>query len=79
MSKFIASAPRTPPQQRIDLATVRETIAYMHDDLAGAPELGRVRNALAMALLEIERAETARRALPANVTTARFMPWTQRR
>ena len=82
VSKSIVSLSR--PQARttpaIDLATVRETISYMHDDMERAPELARVRNALAMALLEIDRVETSRRTVTAgDVTRARFIPWPGRR
>jgi hypothetical protein len=39
---------------RIDIATVRETVALMHDDLAGTPALERVRTALGNVLREID-------------------------
>lgn len=82
MSKSII--PLSRPQGRsapsIDLETVRETLSYMHDDMERAPELARVRNALAMALLEIDRVGAARRTITAgDITRARFLPWPGRR
>lgn len=61
-----------PPQ--IDLATLRETLLYMHDDMARAPGLEKLRDALALALKEAETAETNARARPASIINARFLP-----
>ena len=64
--------PRTnqwPPQ--IDLATARETLAYIHDDMKSVPELQKVANALDAAMREIDRAEaTNPRRIGKNVVTA---------
>lgn len=45
---------KTRPAVRIDLETVRETLAYMHDDMRQAPELAAVASALAQAIDEID-------------------------
>jgi hypothetical protein len=59
----------------IDLATVRETIEYMEDDMRRVPELQRVADALKIAKAEIEAAE--RKAKPARVShrLAKFLPY----
>jgi hypothetical protein len=41
----------------LDLSTVRETLAYVLDDMRRAPGLGRAAAAIATALAEIELAE----------------------
>lgn len=41
----------------LDLSTVREVLAYMHDDLRRAPGFERAAAALATAIAEIERSE----------------------
>ena len=51
--------PRAHADGRVDVANVRWTLEHMHNELAGNSELGRVRNALAIALLEIDRAQNA--------------------
>jgi hypothetical protein len=61
-----------PPQ--IDLSTLRETLHYMHDDMAHAPGLEKLRDALAHALAEAKAAEANARARPANIINARFLP-----
>ncbi len=61
-----------PPQ--IDLSTLRETLHYMHDDMARAPGLEKLRDALACALKEAEAAEAGARSRPANIINARFLP-----
>lgn len=72
-----------PAHPRIDLDTVRETLAYMHGDMASAPELAQVHQALGRVLDEIA-------AIAPNVTSQhlstksnvialhgpRFVPWT---
>ncbi len=45
-----------PRRHRIDLATVRETLAYMHGDMAHVPELEAVRRALGNAIAEVDAA-----------------------
>lgn len=58
----------------IDLATVRDTISYMQDDIAHTPGLERVASALRAAMAEIDRLEPERDA-PAAPVAARFMSW----
>ena len=50
-------------RKALDLSTVRELLAYMHDDLRRTPGLERAAAALDTALAEIERAE---RNLPSS-------------
>jgi len=61
-----------PPQ--IDLSTVHDTLLYMHDDMARAPGLEKLRDALALALKEIEAAQSKADARPSNIINARFLP-----
>lgn len=71
--------PRTVAGGRIDVASVRWTIEHMHGELAGAPELGRVRNALAIALMEIDRAQRQSAAvITDDLGWSRYFPWTKR-
>lgn len=68
----ISRARPWPPQ--IDLTTVRETLAYMHDDMCRVAGLEKLRDALAVA---IEEAAAAERAAPPPVRgefAARFLP-----
>lgn len=58
--------PRATPDGRVDVAGVRWTIEHMHGELAGKPELSRVRNALAIALMELDRIEQRDAALSAH-------------
>ncbi len=66
---------------RIDLGTVRETLAYIHDDMAAAPELARVHRAMGLVLAEIAALAppatslclTDAKAVP--IRGARFVPW----
>jgi hypothetical protein len=58
----------------LDLSTVRETLAYMHDDLRRAPGLERAAAALAAALAEVELAELGATALGRRRHPARFLP-----
>ena len=67
----------------IDLATVRETLVLIHDDMAGAPDLAAVRAALANALAAIDSGGSLAPA-PSRPTLAdhygsRFEPWTPTR
>jgi len=72
--------PRAEAGGRVDVATVRRTIAHMHGDLAGTPEMGRVRNALAIALMELERAERQSMAIITDdLGRSRYFPWTTKR
>lgn len=71
--------PKADRHPRIDLATVRETLALIHDDMAGAADLAAVRAALAEALAAIDAtAEPAPRAAGPNIAEyygSRFEPW----
>ena len=49
---------RAPPNQRIDLETIRETLLYIESDCRENAGLERVAAALSQALAEIERLET---------------------
>ncbi len=49
-----------PRQSLIDMETVRETLAYMHDDMTGVAGLAKVRDALARAMAEIAAHESER-------------------
>ena len=60
---------------RLDLATMRETLAYMHGDLAATTGMARAAAAVQAAILEIETAEKRPRTLPgATFTGLRFLP-----
>lgn len=61
-----------PPQ--IDLSTVRETLHYMHDDMARAPGMEKLRDALALAIKEADAAEQAATMKVTNILDARFLP-----
>lgn len=63
------------PVSRIDLETLRETIALMRDDIAAVPEYRRIAQALQTGLDEIDRAsanQPPRRRAP---HAARFVPF----
>jgi hypothetical protein len=66
---------RQRPQQRLDLASVRDTLLYIESDLAAAPELTRLTDAIHSALAEIDRLELSNASfdLP-EITAARFVP-----
>lgn len=79
-SEPVELRPRTMADGHIDLATVRWTIEHMHDELAKRPQLGRVRNALAIALLELDRAQRDTRSITAgDLGPSRYLPWTTKR
>lgn len=61
-----------PPQ--IDLTTLRETLIYMHGDMARVPGLEKLRDALAVALEEAEAAQAVAQTKVTNITRARFLP-----
>lgn len=66
---------KAPPRQRIDLASIRDTLAYIESDLDSAPELQRLADAIRSALAEIDRIELSNGALsPTEITAARFLP-----
>lgn len=61
--------------QRIDLASVRDTLLYIESDFEHAPELQRVTDAIRAALAEIDRIELSDRKLQApEITGAQFLP-----
>ncbi len=68
-----------PQAQTIDLATVSETLSYIHDDMSDVPGLERVAGALEIALKEINTAQ-CRLGSPSQNTrlpkrmAARFLP-----
>lgn len=66
--------PSQPWASTIDLATVRETLVYMHDDMKRAPGLEAVAKAIAAALQEIDAAEKSPRPATPSATAARFVP-----
>lgn len=71
--------PRTAPDGRLDVASLRWTIEQMHGEIAGTPALSRVRDALAIALLEIDRANRLRMAVKGgDLSWSRYFPWTTR-
>ncbi len=73
MSRVVATSTQIDP---LDLETIRETLAYMHGDLAGRPGLERAATGIKIALVEIEAEQRRRRQLPgAKVAIARFVPW----
>lgn len=72
---FKKAPPRSARVQRIDLASVRDTLAYIESDLDTAPELQRVAEAVRAALAEIDRIElTNGAAVSAEITDVRFVP-----
>jgi hypothetical protein len=75
-SEPVELRPRAVAGGKIDLANLRWTIEHMHGELEGAPELGRVRNALAIALMELDRAEKQRVAIITDdLGRSRYFPW----
>lgn len=77
---------RRAGEPQIDLETVRETIAMIHDDMKRSTRLQKVHAALSNALKEIAAVETAAPRQPAVPSGARvvafpsfrpqFKPWT---
>jgi hypothetical protein len=66
-----------PPHrvQRIDLASVRDTLLYIESDVGHVPELGRLAVAVRSALAEIDRLERAEMPIEKpDFTAARFLP-----
>lgn len=77
---------RRTNEPRIDLDTVRETLAYMHHDMQRSRRLARVSDALAVVLAEIAAVEAhaaAEQPQPADVSRVvafpalrpRFVAW----
>ena len=72
--------PRTTVGGCMDTASLRRTIEHMHSELEGTMELGRVRNALAIALMELDRAAQQRTAIITDdLGRSRYFPWTIKR
>ncbi|MGE0697765.1 MAG: hypothetical protein AB7O57_01585 [Hyphomicrobiaceae bacterium] len=77
--------PRRNSEPRIDLETVRDTLRYMHDDMAAVPRLAAVQAALSAALREIETIEASSagskpvedqpRVVAFPVARPRFVAW----
>ncbi len=64
----------------IDLETVRETLAYIHDDVRRVPALAGLAGALGAALAEIEAVADGdtvpvARAVPDLLPRLRLIPW----
>ncbi len=71
--------PRATPDGRVDVAGLRWTIEHMHGELAGNPDLSRVRNALAIALMELDRIQQQDAILSAHgLGWSRYLPWPKR-
>lgn len=71
--------PRTGSDGRIDVASLRWTIEQMHGELESTAELGRVRNALAIALMELDRVDRQRVAIITDdLGRSRYFPWTSK-
>ncbi len=67
------------PRQRswpptINLATVRETLHYMKDDMQRIPGLEKAGEAIAKAIAEIENAEVSMRPVNYSTIDAKFLP-----
>ena len=58
----------------LDLATVRETLLYMKDDLRRVPDLARAAQALETAISELEKAERTSKPVSYSPFAARFLP-----
>jgi hypothetical protein len=78
-SEPVELRPRTVTGGRIDVASLRWTIEHMRGELEGTAELGRVRNALAIALMELDRVERERVAvITDDLGWSRYFPWTSK-
>lgn len=67
--------PRSHPwPPTLDLATVRETLLYMKDDLRRVPNLAKAAQALETAIAEIEKAERTSKPVSYSPIVARFLP-----
>lgn len=58
--------------RHIDLATIRETITYIRDDLSDVEGLEAATAALSMALVNIEQRERAAHVAPPKISRSRF-------
>ena len=57
----------------VDLETVRETLAYIHDDLSRVTGLEKASAALGQALAELAAAEPRRQTVSQGILGARFL------
>lgn len=74
MFRIPRDKPSWPPA--IDLTTVRDTLAYMQDDMARVPGLEKVAAAMAATLQEIDAVKPAPRPIAhGSPFAARFLPW----
>lgn len=75
-SEPIELRPRATSDGRVDIATLRWTIEHMHEELAESSDLARVRNALAIALLEIDRVQHQSMAVtPSGPLRSLYLQW----
>jgi len=58
----------TPKPNHIDLETIRETIAYIRDDVAADPALSDVASALEQAVFALDSASESQQASNATCT-----------
>jgi hypothetical protein len=68
---------RPTAEPRIDLETVRETLAYMHADMHGSQGLAKVHEALGRVLEEIAAVEPARTMDPPSNVVELTAAWPQ--
>jgi hypothetical protein len=73
VSKSLVTSPRTP---LVDLAMLKDTIAYMHDDVRRVAGLESLARALDQVMTEIDNADRSIRAVtpPAPIKASRFLP-----
>jgi len=66
-----------PPIDPLDLETIRETLVYIHSDLAHHRGLERAATGIQMALAELDAEHDRRQSLAggAKIITARFFKW----
>jgi hypothetical protein len=69
--KILRSRPWPPT---LDLATVRETLHYMQDDMRRVPGLEKATAALTTAIVEIESAEANSKPISYETKFSRFLP-----
>jgi hypothetical protein len=78
-SEPIELRPRATADGRVDVASVRWTIEHMHSELAGNTDLSRVRNALAIAMLELDKVQRQDAVLSApGLGWSHYLPWPNR-
>jgi hypothetical protein len=72
----LRSSHRPARAPAIDLDTIRETVSYMHDDVARVQELERLAAAFRSVLKELDAVgQPAAADAPARVMAARFIPF----